>query len=126
MNYLLSKPKFQRIQKEIGEILLKYDIASEDKDKIKEELNEVIKTTLNYSEDKEDYYTMYYHAKLKNKINIDVETKESYLAKKREVNKKWLSNPENLEKKRAADRERQRKLREKKKLEASTVKLNDI
>ncbi len=126
MNYLLSKPKFQRIQKDIGEILLKYDIASEDKDKIKEELNEVIKTTLNYSEDKEDYYTMYYHAKLKDKINIDVETKESYLAKKREVNKKWLSNPENLEKKRAADRERQRKLREKKKLEASTVKLNDI
>ena len=122
MNYLLSKPKFQRIQKEIGEILLKYDIASEDKDKI----NEVIKTTLNYSEDKEDYYTMYYHAKLKDKINIDVETKEAYLAKKREVNKKWLSNPENLEKKRAADRERQRKLREKKKLEASTVKLNDI
>jgi hypothetical protein len=125
MNYLLSTPKFKHIQKEIGEILLKYDIASEDKDKIKEEINEVIKTTLNYDEEKDDYATMYYHAKLKDKINADVETKESYLAKKREINKKWLSNPENLEKKRASDRERQRKLREKKKLETSTLKLND-
>ena len=121
MNYLLSKPKFQRIQKEIGEILLKYDIASEDKDKITEELNEVIKTTLNYDEEKDDYATMYYHAKLKDKINADVETKESYLAKKREINKKWLSNPENLEKKRASARETQRKLREKKKLEARVL-----
>ena len=125
MNYLLSTPKFKHIQKEIGEILLKYDIASEDKDKMKEEINEVIKTTLNYDEEKDDYATMYYHAKLKDKINADVETKESYLAKKREINKKWLSNPENLEKKRASDRERQRKLREKKKLETSTLKLND-
>jgi hypothetical protein len=99
MNYLLSTPKFKHIQKEIGEILLKYDISSEDKDKITEELNEVIKTTLNYDEEKDDYATMYYHAKLKDKINADVETKESYLAKKREINKKWLSNPENLEKK---------------------------
>ena len=69
---------------------------------------------------------MYYHAKLKDKINADVETKESYLAKKREINKKWLSNPENLEKKRASARETQRKLREKKKLEANnTVKINE-
>ena len=125
MNYLLSTPKFKHIQKEIGEILLKYDISSEDKDKITEELNEVIKTTLNYDEEKDDYATMYYHAKLKDKINIDVETKEAYLAKKREVNKKWLSNPENLEKKRASARETQRKLREKKKLEANTVKINE-
>jgi hypothetical protein len=125
MNYLLSTPKFKHIQKEIGEILLKYDISSEDKDKITEELNEVIKTTLNYDEEKDDYATMYYHAKLKDKINADVETKESYLAKKREINKKWLSNPENLEKKRASARETQRKLREKKKLEANTVKINE-
>ena len=125
MNYLLSTPKFKHIQKEIGEILLKYDISSEDKDKITEELNEVIKTTLNYDEEKDDYATMYYHAKLKDKINADVETKESYLAKKRENNKKWLSNPENLEKKRASARETQRKLREKKKLEANTVKINE-
>ena len=59
MNYLLSTPKFMHIQKEIGEILLKYDISSEDKDKITEELNEVIKTTLNYDEEKDDYATMY-------------------------------------------------------------------
>lgn len=112
MNYLLSTPKFKHIQKEIGEILQKYDVSFDDKDKIKE----VIKTTLNYSEENEDYATMYYHAKLKDKINADVETKESYLAKKREINKKWLSNPENLEKKRASARDTQRKLREKKKL----------
>ena len=36
-----------------------YDISSEDKDKITEELNEVIKTTLNYDEEKDDYATMY-------------------------------------------------------------------
>ena len=59
MNYLLSTPKFMHIKKEIGEILLKYDISSEDKDKITEELNEVIKTTLNYDEEKDDYATMY-------------------------------------------------------------------
>jgi len=76
--------------------------------------------------EKDDYASMYYHAKLKDKINADVETKESYLAKKREINKKWLSNPENLEKKRASARETQRKLREKKKLEANnTVKINE-
>jgi len=125
MNYLLSTPKFKHIQKEIGEILLKYDISSEDKDKIKEEINEVIKTTLNYSEEKEDYATMYWRTKVKEKLEADVETKEAYLARKRESSKKWMSNPENLEKKRASDRERQRKLREKKKLEANTVTLND-
>ena len=125
MNYLLSTPKFKHIQTEIGEILLKYDIASEDKDKIKEEINEVIKTTLNYSEEKEDYATMYWRTKVKEKLEADVETKEAYLARKRESSKKWMSNPENLEKKRASDRERQRKLREKKKLEANTVTIND-
>ena len=116
MNYLLSTPKFKHIQKEIGEILLKYDISSEDKDKI----NEVIKTTMNYSEDKEDYATMYWRTKVKDKLEADVETKEAYLARKRESSKKWLSNPENLEKRRAYERERQRKLREQKKLEANT------
>lgn len=121
MNYLLSTPKFKHIQKEIGEILLKYDISSEDKDKI----NEVIKTTMNYSEDKEDYATMYWRTKVKEKLEADVETKEAYLARKRESSKKWMSNPENLEKKRASDRERQRKLRENKKLEANTVTIND-
>jgi len=116
MNYLLSTPKFKHIQKEIGEILLKYDISSEDKDKI----NEVIKTTMNYSEDKEDYATMYWRTKVKDKLEADVETKEAYLARKRESSKKWLSNPENLEKRRAYERERQRKLREQKKLEVNT------
>ena len=96
MNYLLSTPKFKHIQKEIGEILQKYDVSFDDKDKIKE----VIKTTLNYSEENEDYATMYWRTKVKVKLDSDVETKDAFLARKLDSSKKWLSNPENLEKRR--------------------------
>lgn len=103
MNYLSTR-KYKTLESEIGSIT---SISADDKTRV----YEIIKRVLNYDESRGEYHKHYYKIQ-KAKMDEDDEKREAYLARQRQKTQAWLSNEENVERKRAYNKARYERLRE--------------